>query len=108
MCSSSHRASAQTFCGSIVKSSSDEESDGETDFFMATAGMVNKELLLPPHRGGSSKKQEANVDRDLEDGHVRLYKDYFDTIWLIRWTKRRHFLAAIGCPEKCLWSFSMV
>jgi hypothetical protein len=43
----------------VLESSSDEEFDGETDLLMATAGMVNKELLLPPHRGGSSKKQEA-------------------------------------------------
>jgi hypothetical protein len=47
---------------------------------MAAAGMVSEHFLMPPHRGGSSKKQEGNIDRDREASHVRLYKDYFHLI----------------------------
>jgi hypothetical protein len=61
-------------------SSSDEDSDGETELLVATAGMVNEHFLMPPRRGGSSKKREGNVDRDREAGHVHLYKDYFNLI----------------------------
>jgi hypothetical protein len=56
MSNSSHRAAAQAFYENVLQSSSDEESDGETDLLMATAGMVNEEFLLPPRRGGLSKK----------------------------------------------------
>jgi hypothetical protein len=45
--------------------------DGEIDLLMAAAGMVNEHFLMPPHRGGLSKKLEGNVDRDREAGHVR-------------------------------------
>jgi hypothetical protein len=69
---------------------SDEESDGETDLLMATAGMVNEHFLMPPCRGGSSKKQEDNVDRDREADHVRLYKDYFDPIMPLYKAKAFH------------------
>jgi hypothetical protein len=42
----------------VLKSSFDEEFDGETDLLMAAVGMVNEDfLLLPPCRGGSSKKR---------------------------------------------------
>jgi hypothetical protein len=58
----------------------DEESDGETDLLMAVVDMVNEHFLMPPRRGGSSKKQEANVNRDREAGHTRMYEDYFDPI----------------------------
>jgi hypothetical protein len=58
----------------------DEESDDETDLLMRAVNMVNKHFLMPPHRDGSSKKWEANVDRDREAGHMRMYKDYFDLI----------------------------
>jgi hypothetical protein len=61
---SSRRAATQAFYENVLESSSDEEFDGETDLLMAVAGMVNKEFLLPPPRGGSSRKREANVDRD--------------------------------------------
>jgi hypothetical protein len=61
-------------------SSSDEDSYGETELLVAAAIMVNEHFLMPPGRGGSSKKREGNVDRDREAGHVRLYKDYFDPI----------------------------
>jgi hypothetical protein len=64
----------------VLDSLSDEESNNETDLLMAVAGMVNKHFLMPPRRGGSSKKREANIDRDREAGHTRLYKDYFDPI----------------------------
>jgi hypothetical protein len=77
---SSRRAAVQAFYENVLNLSSDEESDGETDLLMADTGMVNEHFLMPPHRGGSSKKREANVDRDREAGHARLYKDYFDPI----------------------------
>jgi hypothetical protein len=64
----------------VLNLSSDEESDDETDLLMADTGMVNEHFLMPPHRGGSSKKREANVDRDREAGHAHLYKYYFDPI----------------------------
>jgi hypothetical protein len=41
----------------MLMSSSDEESDGETDLLMTAAGMFNEHFLMPPHRGGSSKKR---------------------------------------------------
>jgi hypothetical protein len=41
--------------------------------------MANEHFLMPPRKGGSSHKRHANVDRDREAGHVRLYKDYFDS-----------------------------
>jgi hypothetical protein len=92
----------------MLESSCDEDSNSETDLLMATVGMVNEELLLLPRRGGSSKKQEANVDHNLEDGHVRLYKDYFDPDMVNPLDKEKAFPRRyIGCPEKCLWSFSM-
>jgi hypothetical protein len=80
MGSSSRRAAAKAYYNNVLMSSSDEESDGETDFLMAAAGMVSEHFLMPPCRGGSSKKWEGNVDRGREDDHVRLYKDYFDPI----------------------------
>jgi hypothetical protein len=80
MGSSSHRAAAKAYFDNVLMSSSDEESDGETDILMATAGIVSEHFPIPPHRDCSSKKQEGNVDRDREAGHVRLYKDYFDLI----------------------------
>jgi hypothetical protein len=67
------RATAQTFYENVFESSSDEESD----LLMAAVGMVNEQFLMPPCRGSSSKKWEANVDYDREASHVRLYKDYF-------------------------------
>jgi hypothetical protein len=42
--------------------------------------MVNEKFPIPPRRGGSSKKREANVNRNQEAGHVRRYKDYFDPV----------------------------
>jgi hypothetical protein len=56
MGSSSHRAATQAFYGNVLKSSSDEESESETDLLIDAAGMVNKHFLIPPHRGGSSQK----------------------------------------------------
>jgi hypothetical protein len=50
----------------VLNSSFDEESDGKTILLMASAGMVNKHFLMPSHRGGSSKKREASVDRNRE------------------------------------------
>jgi hypothetical protein len=47
---------------------------------MHAVDMVNEHFLMPPRRGGSSKKWEANVDRDREAGHTRMYKDYCDLI----------------------------
>jgi hypothetical protein len=73
-------------------SSSDEESNGETDLLMVVAGMVNKHFLMPPRRGGSSKKREGNVDRDREASHLRLYKDYFDPIMPLYKAKAFHRL----------------
>jgi hypothetical protein len=58
----------------------EEESDDETDLLMRAVDMVNEHFLMPPRRGGSSRKWEANVDRDREAGHTRMYKDYFDLI----------------------------
>jgi hypothetical protein len=72
---SNRRAAALAFYENVLNSSTDEESDGETDLFMAAASMVNEHFLMPPHRGGLSKKWDANVDRDREAGHARLYKD---------------------------------
>jgi hypothetical protein len=59
---------------------SDEDSDGKTELLLAAAGMVNEHFLMPPRRGGSSKKREGNIDRDREAGYVRLYKEYFHPI----------------------------
>jgi hypothetical protein len=59
---------------------SDEDSDGVTELLLAAAGMVNEHFLMPPRRGGSSKKREGNIDRDREAGHVHLYKDNFHPI----------------------------
>jgi hypothetical protein len=47
---------------------------------IAAAGMANEHFLMPPRRGGSSHNRHANVDRDRDADHVRLYKDYFDPI----------------------------
>jgi hypothetical protein len=80
MGSSSRRAAAKAYFDNVFMSSTDEDSDGETELLVADVGMVNEHFLMPPHRGGSSKKREGNVDRDQEAGHVRLYKDYFDPI----------------------------
>jgi hypothetical protein len=77
----------------------DEDSDSETDLLMAATGMVNEHFLIPPRRGGSSKKREANVDHDQEAGNERLYKDYFDPINPLY--KEQHFIAGIGCRETC-------
>jgi hypothetical protein len=64
MGSNSCRVATNTSYDNVLMSSSDEESDGETDLLMVAAGMVNEHFLMPPHRGVSSKKREANVDRD--------------------------------------------
>jgi hypothetical protein len=80
MGSSSRRAVAKAYYDNMLMSSSDENSDYENDLLMAAVGMVNEYFLMPPRRGDSSKKREANVDRDREAGHARLYKDYFDLI----------------------------
>jgi hypothetical protein len=60
---SSRRAATQAFYKNMLESSSDEESDGETDLLMAAGGMVNEQFLMPPRRGSSLKKWEANMDR---------------------------------------------
>jgi hypothetical protein len=60
----SRRAEIQTFYENALESSSDEESDGETDLFIAAAAMVNDHYMMPPHMGGSPKKRLPNVDRD--------------------------------------------
>jgi hypothetical protein len=73
-------AVAQAFYNNVLISLFDEESYGETDLLMPAVDMVNEHFLMPPHRGGSSKKREANVYRDREAGHTRMYKDYFDPI----------------------------
>jgi hypothetical protein len=83
MDNSSHRAAANTFYDNKIMLSSDEDLDGKTDLLMAATSIVNEHFLKPPRRGGSSKKWEANVDCDREDGHVRLYKDYFHPINLL-------------------------
>jgi hypothetical protein len=41
MGSSSRRATAKAYFDNVLMSSSDEDSDGETELLMATAGMVN-------------------------------------------------------------------
>jgi hypothetical protein len=64
MGNNSRRTAAKAYFDNVHMSSSDEESDGETELLMATAGMVNEQFLMPPRRGGSSKKREGNVDRD--------------------------------------------
>jgi hypothetical protein len=64
----------------VLESSSDEESDGETDLLLVAIGMANEQFMMPPSRGGSSKKREANVNPNREAGHMCLYKDYFDPI----------------------------
>jgi len=61
----------------FVELSSEEESDGETEILLAAAQMVHDHYLLPPRRGDSSKRCEANQERDQKEGHIRLYKDYF-------------------------------
>jgi hypothetical protein len=83
MGSSSRRTAAKSYFDNVLMSSFDEKSDGETELLVATVGMVNEHFLMPPRRGGSSKKREGNVDREREAGHVRLYKDYFNPIMLI-------------------------
>jgi hypothetical protein len=83
MSSSSHRAATQAFYVIVLESSSDEVSDGKTDILMAAIGTTNEEFMLPPCKGGSSKKQETNIDRDQETGQMRLYKDYFYPINLL-------------------------
>jgi hypothetical protein len=90
MGSNSRRAAAKAYFDNVLMSSSDEESDGETELLMAIAGMVNEHFLMPPHRGGSSKKREGNFDRDREAGHVRLHKDYFDLIMPLYKAKAFH------------------
>jgi hypothetical protein len=72
---------------------------------MAAAGMVNEHFPIPPRRGGLSKKREANVDRDREVSHARLYKDSFDPINAL--FKEKAFPRSIGCLENCFWSFSV-
>jgi hypothetical protein len=80
MGSNSRRAATKAYYDNVLMLSSNEDSDDETDLLMAAAGMVNEHFLMPPHKGDSSKKREANVDRDREAGHARPYKDYFDPI----------------------------
>ena len=77
MASSSRRAAIEYFYKNIIDSSSEEDSDGETEMLFAAASLVHAQCLMPVKRGGSSKGREANVDREREAGHVRLYKDYF-------------------------------
>jgi hypothetical protein len=80
MGSSSRGASAKAYYDNVLISSSDRDSDDEINLLMAAAGMVNEHFLMPPHSGSSSKMRAANIDRDREAGHARLYKDYFDPI----------------------------
>jgi hypothetical protein len=63
---SSRRAAIHAFYGNVLKSSSDEESDGETNLLRAAAAMVNDHYLMQPRRGVSSKKRLPNVDHDQE------------------------------------------
>src|SRR4051812_43195054 len=65
------------FYKNFVESSSEEESDGETEILLVAAQMVHDHYLLPPRKGGSSKRRQTNQKRDREEGHIRLYKDYF-------------------------------
>jgi hypothetical protein len=80
MGSNTRRAAAKAYFDNVLMSSSDEDSDGETGPLLAAAGMVNEHFLMPPHRGGSSKKREGNIDCDREASHVHMYKDYFHPI----------------------------
>jgi hypothetical protein len=90
MGSSSRRAATKAYFDNVLISSSDKDSDGETELLLAATGMVNEHFLMPPRRGGSSKKREGNVDRDREAGHVCLYKDYFHPIKPIYKAKEFH------------------
>jgi hypothetical protein len=59
MGSSSRRAAAKAYYDNVLMSSSNEDSDGETELLIAAVGMVNEHFLMPPCRGGSSKKRDG-------------------------------------------------
>jgi hypothetical protein len=46
----------KAYFDNVLMLSSDEDSDGETELLVAATGMVNEHFLMPPRRGGSSKK----------------------------------------------------
>jgi hypothetical protein len=56
MGSSSRRAATKAHYDNVLMSSSDEDLDGETELLVDAADMVNEHFLMPPRRGGSSKK----------------------------------------------------
>jgi hypothetical protein len=47
------RSKAIKFFLNIIKSSLDEESDGETELLFTAASMAHNHYPLPKHRGGS-------------------------------------------------------
>jgi hypothetical protein len=65
------------FYKNIIKSSSDEESDGETELLFTAARMAHDHYLLLKRKGGSSVKRKANKDRDRVGGHAGLMRGYF-------------------------------
>jgi hypothetical protein len=73
-----------------IKSSSDEESDGETELLFAAASMAHVHYLMSKRMGGSSVKRKANKDRDQVGGHASLMRDYFDPTNLVYDAKTFH------------------
>jgi hypothetical protein len=67
----------ECFYKNIIKSSSDEESDGETELLFTAARMAHDHYLLLKRKGGSSVKRKANKDRDRVGGHAGLMRGYF-------------------------------
>jgi hypothetical protein len=66
----------QMFYKNVIESSSDEESGDDSEMMMATTMLLHEHSSRPVH-SGSVKGRAANVKRNREKGHYKLYHDYF-------------------------------
>ena len=69
-------SSIEFFYKNVVESSSDDDSDGDTEMIMTAASFIYDDMMRPTRRA-SINQRSANVDRERESGHARIYKDYF-------------------------------
>ena len=79
---------------------SDESSDDDSDIMLAAATLIHNfnEAALPRHAGSFIGRASA-LDRDRENGHYQLWKDYFNPVrpTYHEHIFRRHFRMARVC-----------
>ena len=75
---------------------SDESSDDDTEIMMVAATLIHNfnESALPRHVGSVIGRAPA-LDRDRENGHLQLWKDYFNPV-------KPTYTASVFCRRFCM------